>query len=104
MGGAGVRTFLDGRDGGVPLPNALRRVAERMLGDDFGGVRVKRSSEVELLGVSAVTFGETVIVHPELWGGFDHRHTLHLLTHELTHVAQQRAGRVLFSLASSWTA
>ncbi len=52
------------------------------------------SRRVETIGVAAVAAGERIAVHPSCWRGFDDQRSLHLLFHELTHVAQQRAGRV----------
>src|SRR5215813_12013088 len=88
--------FLEACKGGAPLPHALRRYAERLLGTELEDIRVLRSSRVEMLGVAAVAFGERIVVHPSAWRGFNDEHTTHLLVHELTHVAQQRALRVPF--------
>jgi Domain of unknown function (DUF4157) len=91
-----VRAFLESCKGGVALPRALRRYAERIVGTDLEEVRVSTSAHVETLEASAVAAGERVVVHPSVWRGFDDEQSLHLLFHELVHVAQQRAGRVPF--------
>ena len=89
-----ARDFLDGCRGGIPLPRALRRFSERSVGVELQEVRVAVSGQVETFGVAALAVGERIAVHPSCWRGFDDQRSLHLLFHELTHVAQQRAGRV----------
>ncbi len=64
------------------------------MGVDLQDVRVAVTGQVETLGVAAVVAGERIAVHPACWRGFDDQRSLHLLFHELAHVAQQRAGRV----------
>ena len=89
-----ARDFIDSCREGVSLPRALRRFAERSVGVDLRDVRISVSRRVETIGVAAVAAGERIAVHPSCWRGFDDQRSLHLLFHELTHVAQQRAGRV----------
>lgn len=89
------RDFVDACRGGVALPPPLRRFSERTVGIDVNDVRVSVSRQVEVFGVAAVAAGECIAVHPSWWGGFDDDRSLHLLFHELTHVAQQRACRVV---------
>ncbi len=89
-----AREFMDRCRDGVSLPSALRRFSERSVGVDLQDVRVSVSGQIETLGVAAVAVGERIAIHPSCWRGFDDRRSLHLLFHELTHVAQQRAGRV----------
>lgn len=88
------RDFIDSCRDGVSLPRALGRFAERSVGVDLRNVRISVSRRVETIGVAAVAAGERIAVHPSCWRGFDDQRSLHLLFHELTHVAQQRAGRV----------
>jgi hypothetical protein len=88
--------FLERCQGGTPLPRALRRYVERLLGTDLEDIRVLCSARVELLGVAAVAVGERIVLHPSVSAGFNDEHTTHLLVHELTHVAQQKALRVPF--------
>ena len=90
----GATELLEACKRGVPLPRLLLRYAEGILGSDFGGVRLLTSSLVEDLHTSSVAIGEGIVVHPSKWRGFDDERSLHGLFHELTHVAQQRAGRV----------
>lgn len=90
----GAHDFLRGCRRGVPLPLPLRRFAERAVGIDLQDVRLSVSSQVEAVGAVAVAAGERIAVHPSLWRGFDDQRSLEVLFHELTHVAQQRRGRV----------
>lgn len=89
-----ARDFLDACTGGVEVPGALRRFSERSVGLDLGEVRISVSSHVEIVNAAAVAVGDRIAVHPSVWRGFDDRRSLHVLFHELTHVAQQRAGRL----------
>ncbi|WP_178133964.1 eCIS core domain-containing protein [Vineibacter terrae] len=91
-----AHVFLEGCKGGAPLPHALRRYTERLLGTELEDIRVLRSWSVETLGAAAVAVGERIVVCPSVFAGFNDEHTTHLLVHELTHVAQQRALRVPF--------
>ncbi|MEU4500087.1 DUF4157 domain-containing protein [Streptomyces sp. NPDC024089] len=79
------------RGPGRPLDGALRAEMESRLGADFSDVRVHdesaaRASAAEI-GAHAYTSGNHIVLGS---GGVD-RHTL---AHELTHVIQQRRGRV----------
>lgn len=79
------------RAAGQPLKGAVRAEMEARLGADFSDVRVHtggsaRASAAEI-GARAYTSGSHVVIGA---GGGD-RHTL---AHELTHVIQQRQGRV----------
>ncbi|HVV16447.1 MAG TPA: DUF4157 domain-containing protein [Polyangia bacterium] len=89
-----TRHFLDACKGGVSLPRVLRRVSEQFVGFDPQDVRLSVSSHVENVHAAAAVAGERIAVHPFVWRGFDDERSLHLLFHELTHVAQQRAGRL----------
>lgn len=80
--------------GGEAIPRALLRYSEDLVGTPLDDVRVVQSPVVELLEVPAVAVADWVIVHPSAWAGFDDRDSMHLLVHELTHIGQQRAGRV----------
>jgi hypothetical protein len=79
--------------GGSPLPDELRAQMERSLGADFSAVRVHESSAVSSLGALAFTQGDNIHFAP---GKFDPGtpNGRSLLGHELTHVVQQRGGRV----------
>lgn len=89
-----ARDLMDDCQRGIPLPPALRRFSERSVGVDLQDVRIAVSGQVETFGVAALAVGEWIAIHPSCWRGFDDQRSLHLLFHELTHVAQQRAGRV----------
>ncbi|HKX00818.1 MAG TPA: DUF4157 domain-containing protein [Bryobacteraceae bacterium] len=79
--------------GGQPLPETIRHQMETSFGADFSSVRVHHGQEATLLGASAFTRGEHIHFAP---GQYDpHSSTgQEMLGHELTHVVQQRAGRV----------
>lgn len=81
-------------NGGKLLPSPIRRYAQRLVGTALDDVRVVQSSITELLHTVAVTAGNRIVVHPSAWAGFDDQHTVHLLFHELSHVAQQRTARI----------
>ncbi|MES1165980.1 MAG: DUF4157 domain-containing protein [Verrucomicrobiota bacterium] len=87
--------FFEFCKGGFPLGVALRRYVEPLVGADLQDVRISASSHVEVLGTAAVAVGDHIVVHPAVWRGFNDERSLHVLVHELAHVAQQRAGRVL---------
>ncbi len=89
-----ARRFMDACTGGLLVPGALRRFSERVVGFDPREVRISVSAHVETVGAAAVAVGDRIAVHPSVWRGFDDARSLHLLFHELTHVAQQRAGRL----------
>jgi hypothetical protein len=79
--------------GGRPLPEAVRGKMEAALGADFTGVRVHVGPQAERIGAIAFTTGNDIYFAP----GRYQPNTIQgqqLLGHELTHVVQQRAGRV----------
>ncbi|NOT07086.1 MAG: DUF4157 domain-containing protein [Gemmatimonadales bacterium] len=78
---------------GVPLPNRIRRRMERAFAADFGAVRLAWSGLPGDLGAAAFACGDTIHLGPAV-AALDPAGVLHLLAHELTHVLQQRAGRV----------
>jgi len=81
------------RGGGQRLPEPVRQQMESVLGGDFSDVRVHVGPEANAIGALAFTHGSNVYFAP---GQYD-PHTprgQQLLGHELTHVMQQRAGRV----------
>jgi len=86
-----------GSGGGQPLAADLRHEMEGRLGDDFGDVRVhtdQRASEsARSISAQAYTVGSDVVFRSDRWSpeSTDGKRTL---AHELTHVAQQRAGPV----------
>ncbi|SDD75208.1 eCIS core domain-containing protein [Actinokineospora iranica] len=76
---------------GAPLPPALRTDMESRLGHNFSSVRLHTDTAAARsateINARAYTSGEHVVIGPN--GG--DRHTL---AHELTHVIQQRQGKV----------
>ncbi len=79
--------------GGRPLPEVVRGKMEAALGADFSNVRVHVGPQAERIGAIAFTLGSDIYFAP----GRYQPNTLRgqqLLGHELTHVVQQRAGRV----------
>jgi hypothetical protein len=84
---------LGRRGAGQSLPEPVRQKMESALGADFSDVRVHIGSEAAAIGALAFTYGSDIYFSPGLYDP----HTTHgqrLLGHELTHVVQQRAGRV----------
>jgi hypothetical protein len=78
---------------GSPLPEALRRSAEALLHEDLSDVRVHVSSAPGRVGAVAFTTGSDIYFAPRRYDPGSPE-GLRLLGHELTHVVQQRRGRV----------
>jgi ribosomal protein S18 acetylase RimI-like enzyme len=81
------------KSGGWPLPRDVQRKMESALGANFSDVRIHVGPEAASIGAIAFTWGSDIHFAP----GQYNPHTPHgqfLLGHELTHVVQQRAGRV----------
>ncbi|HEX8114159.1 MAG TPA: DUF4157 domain-containing protein [Kofleriaceae bacterium] len=78
---------------GRPLEPGLRGAIERLLHADLSGVRVHEGPAAPAMGALAFTVGDDIHFAP---GRFDPstRDGVALLGHELTHVVQQREGRV----------
>lgn len=79
--------------GGAPLHEGVRSKMEGAFGADLSSVRVHQDASADSIGALAYTQGEDIHFangqyDPESVGGQE------LLGHELTHVLQQRAGRV----------
>lgn len=79
--------------GGQPLPPAIQRRMEGVLGVPLGDVRVRVGPEAGALGAVAFTMGSTIHFAPGRYAPGS-RQGLQLLGHELAHVVQQRQGRV----------
>lgn len=79
------------RGGGQPLPADTRTAVEDAFGADFSDVRVHTGPEAkalsESIGAEAFTVGSDIFFAGGLPGATDS-----LLSHELTHVIQQRGG------------
>lgn len=79
--------------GGRPLPDAVRAKMEGFFKTDFSDVRIHVGSEASAIGALAFTLGSSIYMAPGQYNP-DTPHGQQLLGHELTHVVQQRAGRV----------
>jgi uncharacterized protein DUF4157 len=84
---------------GRPLPTAVLRKMERFFKTDFSDVRVHVGGEASSIGALAFTTGNDIFFSPGRYQP-DAPAGQALLGHELTHVVQQRAGRVVSPLAS----
>lgn len=82
-----------GGAGGRPLPDAVRTKMEGFFKTDFSDVRIHVGSEAPAIGALAFTLGSSIYMAPGQYNP-DTPHGQQLLGHELTHVLQQRAGRV----------
>jgi len=81
------------KSGGWPLPRDVQAKMEEAFRTSFSDVRVHVGPEATSIGAVAFTWGSDIHFAP----GQYNPHTPHgqfLLGHELTHVVQQRAGRV----------
>ncbi|WP_199229407.1 DUF4157 domain-containing protein [Azospirillum sp. TSO22-1] len=79
--------------GGRPLPDGVRQKMETFFKADFSDVRVHVGSEAPSIGALAFTLGSNLYFAPGQYNP-ETSHGQQLLGHELTHVLQQRAGRV----------
>jgi hypothetical protein len=79
--------------GGQAMPAAVRARMESAFGADFSQVRIHEGPRAEALGARAYTQGADIHFSP---GAYQPHSTAgqELLGHELTHVVQQRQGRV----------
>ncbi|HEY3568178.1 MAG TPA: DUF4157 domain-containing protein [Thermoanaerobaculia bacterium] len=78
---------------GQRLPESVQKKMESAFGTDFSDVRVHVGPEASSIGALAFTYGSDLyFAH----GQYDPHspHGQRLIGHELTHVLQQRAGRV----------
>ena len=87
------RDLVDQGGGGQPPPQAVRVKMERLFNTSFADVRVHVGHEASSIGALAFTHGTDLYFAP---GQYNPQSTQgqQLLGHELTHVVQQRAGRV----------
>lgn len=78
---------------GRALPESVQKKMESFFGADFSDVRVHVGPEAAAIGALAFTHGSDIYFSH---GQYDPQspHGQRLLGHELTHVLQQRAGRV----------
>jgi hypothetical protein len=85
--------LLKSGNGGNPLPETVRTKMESFFGTDFSDVRVHVGPEAPSIGALAFTIGSSLYFAPGQYNP-DSPQGQALLGHELTHVVQQRAGRV----------
>jgi hypothetical protein len=85
--------ILGNGSGGKPLPPAVRTKMESFFGADLSDVRLHVGREAPAIGALAFTLGSDLYFAPGQLN-LDSHHGHELLGHELTHVIQQRAGRV----------
>ena len=78
---------------GRPLEAGIRRTMESFFEADFSAVRVHEGPAAQAMGALAFTLGEELHFAPGLYDPVT-REGVELLGHELTHVLQQRDGRV----------
>jgi len=78
---------------GSALPGPIRHHMETAFGADFSDVRVHEGHQATMLGAQAYTSGNNIHFAP---GQYNPNSTggRELLGHELTHVVQQKQGRV----------
>ena len=84
---------------GQRLPELVQRKMEAFFGADFSQVRVHVGPEAASIGAMAFTHGTDLYFAPGQYNPTT-PHGQRLLGHELTHVVQQRAGRVRSPLGS----
>jgi Domain of unknown function (DUF4157) len=81
------------RRSGQKLPTAVQQKMESFFGADFSDVQVHVGPEASAIGALAFTQGTSIYFAPGQYNPSSH-FGQQLLGHELTHVMQQRAGRV----------
>jgi hypothetical protein len=79
--------------GGQLLPDAVRGQMETALRADFSNVRIHIGPQAERIGAAAFTIGSAIYFAPGQYQPYTRRGQ-QLLGHELTHVVQQKTGRV----------
>jgi len=84
---------LKPRGSGQPLPEPVQKKMEAFFNTNFADVRVHVGHEAPLIGALAFTHGTDLYFAPGQYNP-QSTHGQQLLGHELTHVLQQRAGRV----------
>jgi hypothetical protein len=82
-----------GGSSGQPLPAAVRQKMESFFSTSFGDVRVHVGSQASAIGALAFTQGSNLYFAQGQYNPNTPRGQ-QILAHELTHVVQQRAGRV----------
>lgn len=82
-----------GRREGQPLPETVQRKMESSFGASLSDVRIHEGPEAESIGAVAFTHGSNIYFAPGKYQPTSPAGQL-LLRHELTHVMQQRSGKV----------
>lgn len=75
------------------LPSPVRHKFETDLGSDFSKVRIHEGHGATLLGAEAFARGSDIYLQPGAYQPYTEQGQK-LLAHELTHIVQQRQGRV----------
>jgi len=88
-----LRQPIQRQTSGQPLPNPLQTQMESAFNTDFSAVRIHESPHAAELGALAFTQGSEIHFAPGQYRP-DDRAGQQLIGHELTHVVQQRQGRV----------
>ena len=91
---------LKPRGSGQPLPESIQKKMEAFFNTSFADVRVHVGHEAPSIGALAFTLGTDLYFAPGQYNP-QSSHGQQLLGHELTHVVQQRAGRVPNPLGTS---
>ncbi len=86
--------IVTNHEAGAPLPDALRGRMEALFNADFRAVRLHVDSRIVEHGALALAHGDNVFL-PERLADPDAPGFETLLAHELTHVLQQREGRIV---------
>lgn len=89
-----AKLFFGGEHRGQKLPEAIRHQLEYAFGVNFADVRVHIGTQAETLGARAFTHGSDIYFAPGCFDP-DSRAGRELIAHELAHVVQQRAGRLV---------
>ncbi|MBD2527836.1 DUF4157 domain-containing protein [Nostoc sp. FACHB-133] len=84
---------LASSSGGQPMPKLVQQKMETSFGTNFSDVRIYEGSQAEKIGALAYTQGQNIHFQPGKYQPTT-QSGQKLLGHELTHVVQQRAGRV----------
>lgn len=84
---------LAGSDPGQPLPKVVQQRMESFFNTSFADVRIHVGAQAASIGALAFTHGSNLHFAPGQYNPYTSK-GLQLLGHELTHVVQQRAGRV----------
>jgi Domain of unknown function (DUF4157) len=79
--------------GGAPLPEPVRGKMEQSFGADFSGVSVHQDGRADAMGAKAYAQGEHIHMGAGQYDPSSHAGQS-LIGHELSHVVQQREGRV----------